>query len=456
MKIIIAGAGSVGATLAKILVEEAHDVTVIDHRPNLLTDLANQCDLRIVEGYSCYPEILEEASASDAELLVAVTADDEKNILTCQVADALFKIPTKIARLKTESYIYQKDRLFNAKAININEVVAPERLVSERIAKLIEYPGAKNFFEFEDMHISLVVVTAFYGGSLVGNPLSNIKDLLDYVQVNIVGIFRNGKPINISSAAIIEAGDEVYFVTATNNVRQVMGLLQRLENPYRRILIYGGGTIGYSLAKILENKYSVKLIDQSENTSNLASKLKKTLVFSDQNSSLREIFENEQITKCDFFLAVSNNDENNIISSMLAKKMGAKKTASIIQQKEYFGISGNGIDITISPQLSTLSALLTFIRHADIKRVHSLRLGLSEAMEIIIHGNKKTSHIVGKKINEIKLPLGSSICALMRDGISYVDCKDLEIMNNDIILIFLADKSHIREIEKLVQPGAYY
>ncbi len=457
MKIIISGAGSVGSALAKILVEEAHEVTVIDHRKNLLTDLANQCDLRIVEGYSCYPEVLEEASASDTELLVAVTADDEKNILTCQVADALYKIPTKIARLKSESYIFERDRLFNSNAIKINEVVAPERLVSERISKIIEYPGAKTFFEFGDMHISLVGVTAFYGGPLVGNPLSTLSQHLEFVDVNFVGIFRNNKPIIISQNAIIEAGDEVYFVTATNHVREVMGLLQKLENPYRKIMIYGGGTIGYSLAKLLENKYQVKLIDQlgSTNTSSLANKLKKTLVFS-ENNSLHEIFEKEEINKCDFFLAVSSNDENNIISSMLAKNMGARKCAALIQQKEYFGISDDSIDITLSPQLSTLSALLTFIRHADIKEVHSLRLGLSEVMEIIIHGNKKTSQIIGRKIKDITLPQGSLICALMREGISYIDCDDIEIANNDIILLFLADKSHIREIEKLVQPGALF
>ena len=457
MKIIISGAGSVGSALAKILVEEAHEVTVIDHRKNLLTDLANQCDLRIVEGYSCYPEVLEEASASDTELLVAVTADDEKNILTCQVADALYKIPTKIARLKSESYIFERDRLFNSNAIKINEVVAPERLVSERISKIIEYPGAKTFFEFGDMHISLVGVTAFYGGPLVGNPLSTLSQHLEFVDVNFVGIFRNNKPIIISQNAIIEAGDEVYFVTATNHVREVMGMLQKLENPYRKIMIYGGGTIGYSLAKLLENKYQVKLIDQlgSTNTSSLANKLKKTLVFS-ENNSLHEIFEKEEINKCDFFLAVSSNDENNIISSMLAKNMGARKCAALIQQKEYFGISDDSIDITLSPQLSTLSALLTFIRHADIKEVHSLRLGLSEVMEIIIHGNKKTSQIIGRKIKDITLPQGSLICALMREGISYIDCDDIEIANNDIILLFLADKSHIREIEKLVQPGALF
>ena len=457
MKIIISGAGSVGSALAKILVEEAHEVTVIDHRKNLLTDLANQCDLRIVEGYSCYPEVLEEASASDTELLVAVTADDEKNILTCQVADALYKIPTKIARLKSESYIFERDRLFNSNAIKINEVVAPERLVSERISKIIEYPGAKTFFEFGDMHISLVGVTAFYGGPLVGNPLSTLSQHLEFVDVNFVGIFRNNKPIIISQNAIIEAGDEVYFVTATNHVREVMGLLQRLENPYRKIMIYGGGTIGYSLAKLLENKYQVKLIDQlgSTNTSSLANKLEKTLVFS-ENNSLHEIFEKEEINKCDFFLAVSSNDENNIISSMLAKNMGARKCAALIQQKEYFGISDDSIDITLSPQLSTLSALLTFIRHADIKEVHSLRLGLSEVMEIIIHGNKKTSQIIGRKIKDITLPQGSLICALMREGISYIDCDDIEIANNDIILLFLADKSHIREVEKLVQPGALF
>lgn len=453
MKIIIVGAGTVGSALAKSLVDEQHDVTVIDERADFLKTLSQQCDLKTIQGIGCYPETLIDAGAENCQMFIAVSSNDELNLLACQISYSLFKIPTKIARVKSEAYLDKRNLLFNKDAIQIDEIIAPEHLVSEQIAKLIEHPGAKNFFEFEDMHVSLVHVTAYYGGALVGNPLESVKNLLQYTSVNVVGIIRKGKPILISENSVIEAGDEVFFVVATNYVREVMSLLQRLENPYKRIMIYGGGTIGYSLAKSLYKKYSIKLIDNDRvNGVNTATKLENVLVF-DKPSSLKELFESEQIEKVDLFLSVSNSDENNIIAAMLAKNMGAKKTATIIQCKEYLEVCENSIDITISPQLSTLSALLTFIRHADIKKVYSMRLGKSEAMEIVIHGKEKNSPIIGKIVKDIKLPQGTVICSLMRNNISYVDCDDMVIVDGDTILIFLANKSHIKELEKIVQPN---
>ncbi len=452
MKIIIIGAGSVGAALAKSLVEENHEVTVVDNRKENLEELSRQSDLRVVCGVPCYPDVLFEAGARGADMLVAVSSNDEQNIIACQIASSLYKIPTKVARIKSEAYLVEKNGLFSPDAINIDEVISPEHLVSDHIVKLVEYPGAKSLFEFTDMSVSLVQVTAYYGGSLVGNTLSILPELLNYVDVNFVGIFRNGKAIQISSNTIIEAGDDVYFVTDTGHIREVMSLLQNLENPYRRIMIYGGGVIGYSLARSLEKKYKVNLIESNrELAESVAQQLNNTMVLYEENS-LQELFESEQIDKVDFFIAVSYEDKNNITAAMMASSMGAKKTGVTIQHKEYLGICSKNIDVTISPDLSTLSALLTFIRNAEIKQVHSMRLGLSEAMEIVIHGSPGNSQIVGKKVSEVKLPKGTSICALMHNEISYVNCSDRIIEDGDTIIIFLTNKNHIKEIEKLVQP----
>lgn len=453
MKIIIIGAGSVGAALAKSLVEENHEVTVIDSRKENLEELSRQCDLRVVCGTPCYPEVLFEAGAQDADMLAAVSASDEQNIIACQIASSLYHIPTKVARIRSEAYLVEKDELFKPDAIDIDEVISPEYLVSHHIVKIIEYPGAKSLFEFADMHVSLIQVTAFYGGSLVGNQLSTVRDLLNNVDVNFVGIFRNGKSLQILPGTVIEAGDDVYFITDTSHIREVMSLLQNLENPYRRIMIYGGGVIGYSLARELEKKYRVKLIESNrELAEHLAQELTNTMVLHEENS-LQELFESEQIDKTDFFIAVSSDDKNNITSAMMAASMGAKKTGVTIQHKEFLGVCSQNIDVTISPELSTLSALLTFIRHAEIKQVYSMRLGLSEAMEIIVHGTSGSSLLVGKKVSEVKLPQGTSICALMHNGISHINCNDHIIEDGDTMVIFLTNKNHIKEIEKLVQPG---
>ncbi len=453
MKIIIVGAGSVGAALAKSLVEEDHEVTVIDNRQERLEELSRQYDLRVVCGEPTYPEVLFEAGANDADMLAAVSSSDETNILACQIASSLFKLPTKIVRIKSDSYLDEKEQLFNEKAFNINEVISPEHLVSDHISKLIEYPGAKSMFEFHDMNVSLVQVTAFYGGSLVGNPLSALPQILSNIEIYFVGVFRKGKAIQISKNTIIDAGDDVYFIAETSRIREVMSLLQHLENPYRRIMIYGGGTIGSSLAQTLQHKYQVKIIESDlKQAEKLAQQLDHTLVLHAENS-LQELFEAEQVEKIDFFIAVSNDDANNIISAMLAHHLGARKTAVTIQRKEHFGVCENKIDVTISPQLSTLSALLTFIRHADIKKVYSMRLGMSEAMEIVVHGTPETSMIVGKKVSDIKLPQGSIICSLMHNGITSIYCGDLTIQDGDTIILFLANKNHIKEVEKLVQGG---
>ncbi len=454
MKIIIVGAGSVGAALAKSLVDEGHEVTVIDSRQELLEELSRQYDLRVVCGEPTYPEVLFEAGANDADMLAAVSASDETNILACQITSSLFKLPTKVVRIKSDSYLAEKERLFNEKAININEVISPEHLVSDHISKIIEYPGAKSLFEFRDMNVSLVQVTAYYGGALVGNPLSSLPQMLNGVEVYFVGVFRKGKAIQLSKNTIIDAGDEVYFIAETSCIREIMSLLQHLENPYRRVMIYGGGTIGASLAQSLQNKYQVKLIETNlKLAEKLAQQLDHTLVLHAENS-LQELFEAEQVEKTDFFIAVSSDDENNIMSALLAHHLGARKTAVTIQRKEYFGVCEEKIDVTISPQLSTLSALLTFIRHADIKKVYSMRLGMSEAMEIVIHGTPGTSQIVGKKVSEIKLPQGSIICALMHEGVTSIYCGDLTIHDGDTLILFLANKNHIKEVEKLVQVGA--
>lgn len=457
MKIIILGAGQVGATLAENLVGEDNDITVVDNDADRLNHLQDKHDLRVVLGNASSPRTLREAGAADADLLVAVTSSDETNMIACQVAYTLFKTPTKIARIRSVDYSRERDKLFKNDVIPIDHIIAPEKLVIDDIARLIEYPGALQVAYFADKQISLVVVKAYYGGPLVGYPIATLKEHLPHIDARIVSIWRQDKVIRPQGSTIIEAGDEVVFICATSHIRAIMSELQRLEKPYRRIMIVGGGNVGAGLAKYLENDYSVKLIERNQQRAEqLGEKLSKTLVFCGDASDQGLLYE-ERIENIDAFIALTSDDEANIMSALLAKRLGTKKAITLIQRIAYLNlIQGGTVDIAVSPQQATISALLGHVRKGDIVNVAVLRRGISEAIEVVAHGNQETSQVIGRKIAELKLPNTAIIGAIWRAGEVLVAHKDLTVEENDHIVVFLGDKKSVTEIEKLFQPSPFF
>lgn len=405
MKIIILGAGQVGGTLAENLVDENNDITVVDTSADRLRQLQDQFDLRVVNGHGSHPRVLRDAGAEDADMLIAVTNSDETNMVACQIAYSLFNTPNKIARIRATEYIREADKLFLPEHIPIDYLISPEQLVIDYIYKLIQYPGALQVVNFAEGKVSIVAVKAYYGGSLVGNALSSLREHMPHIDTRVVAIFRQDRPIRPQGSTIIEAGDEVFFVAASQHIRAVMSELQRLEKPYKRMMIVGGGNVGAGLAKRLEKDYSVKLIERDQRrATELAELLHDTVVFYGDASD-QELLAEEHIEQMDVFIALTNDDEANIMSAMLAKKMGAKKAMVLIQRSAYVElVQGGVIDIAISPQQATISALLGHVRKADIVSVSSLRRGVAEAIEAIAHGDENTSKVVGKKISDIKLP----------------------------------------------------
>ena len=457
MKIIIIGAGQVGGTLAENLVGENNDITVIDRDGNSLRNLQDKFDLRVVEGHGANPDVLREAGAQDADMLVAVTSNDETNMIACQVAYTLFNTPNKIARIRNESYLNNKDNLFNSGAIAVDHLIAPEQLVTDYIKRLIDYPGALQVVNFANDKVGLVALRAYYGGPLVGNALAALREHMPNVEARVAAIFRQGKPIRPLGTTIIEADDEVFFVSASNNIRAVMSELQKLEQPYRRIIIAGGGNIGAALASRLERDYSVKLIERNiTRAERLSEILNNTIVFCGDASD-QELLNEEHIDQTDVFIAVTNDDEANIMSAMLAKRMGAKKAMVLIQRGAYVDlVQGGSIDIAISPQQATISALLTHVRRADIANVYSLRRGAAEAIEAIAHGDKLTSRVVGRTVGSLKLPLGTTIGAIVRNDEVLIAHDKTVIEQNDHVVMFLVDKKFIPDVEKLFQPSSFF
>jgi trk system potassium uptake protein TrkA len=378
-------------------------------------------------------------------------------MIACQVAYSLFNTPNKVARIRSPAYLVERDRLFLPESVPVDHLIAPEQLVTDYVRRLIEYPGALQVVDFAGGKVGLVAVKAYYGGPLVGNALSTLRDHMPNIETRVAAIFRQGRSIRPQGTTIIEADDEVFFVAAAGHIRAVMSELQRLESPYRRIMIVGGGNIGAGLARQLEKRYSVKLIERNQKRAEqLSEQLENTIVFCGDAAD-QELLAEEHIDQIDVFIAVTNEDEANIMSALLAKKMGAKKTMVLIQRSAYVDlVQGGSIDIAISPQQATISALLTHVRRADIANVYSLRRGAAEAIEAIAHGDENTSKVVGKTVGELKLPPGTTIGAIVRGDEVLIAHDRTQIQQDDHVVMFLVDKKYIPEVERLFQPSPFF
>lgn len=451
MKIIILGAGQTGSALAEYLVTDAeNDITVIDINYHLLQSLQERFDLQAIQGHPSYPNILKNAGAEDADMLVAVTNSDETNMIACQIAQSLFNVPRKVARIRASEYTDDSFALFKPDVIAIDHIIAPEKVVTNNIYRLIQYPGAMQVVLFHHNQIALIVVTAYYGGKIVGDEISLLKQAYASNEVQIVAIYRQGKFIKPLASTLIEASDEIHVLTKTANAKSIISQFQRPEKPYNRVLISGGGSIAIALAKLLEHQLEVKIIEPSRTKATyIAEQLTNTLILNGEPSD-ETLLTHEQIDNTDLFIAVTNDDENNIMTSLLAKKLGAKKVIVLIQKQAYLSlINVSSIDIAISPQHATISALLSHIRQSDIIRVAALRFGASEIIEIVAHGDANTSNIVGRTPAILRLAGRAVIGAIIRNETVFIGKDDLVIEDNDHIILFLPDRKYINEIERL-------
>ena len=382
MKIVILGAGQVGSTLAENLASEANDITVVDEDANALAMLQERLDIRTVLGHASYPDTLRRASANDADMIIAVTDSDETNMLACRISQMLFHTPTKIARVRAADYLNDEDRLFLPDGLSVDMRISPEQLVTDSILRLIEHPGALQVVDFADGRVRLVAVRAYYGGPLVGRALKELPSHLpDGVEARVAAIYRRGRPIIPEGTTVVEVDDEVFFIAAREHIPRIMAELRRADRPARRVMLAGGGNIGMRLARALENKVQVKIIERSRDRARLLSEQLDHVVVLAGDAANEALLVEENIEDCDVFCAVTNDDEANILSAMLAKRLGARKVMSLINRLAYVDlVEGGAIDIAISPQQATVSALLAHVRRGDVAKVHSLRRGAAEAI----------------------------------------------------------------------------
>jgi len=457
MKIIILGAGQVGISLAQNLASENNDVTLVDTDRRLLAEMQDRMDLRTVFGNATHPPVLMQAGADDADMIIAVTNSDEANMIACQVAYTLFHTPTKIARVRAVEYL-SYPQLFSPDALPIDVLISPEQLVTQYIKRLIEHPGALQVLDFAGGKVRMVAVRAYYGGPLVGHELKTLREHMPGDNARVAAIFRRGKPIIPTGDTLIEAGDEVFFVAARKNIRAVMGELRRLEKPVKRIMLAGGGNIGKRLAQALESRYQVKIIEHSqERARNISEDLHKTIVLLGDAAD-EELLLEENIENTDVFCALTNDDEANILSGMLAKRMGARMVLALINRTAYVDLvqGSEDIDIAISPQQATIGTLLAHVRRGDVVMVHSLRRGAAEAIEAVAHGVPGSSKVVGRRIEDIPLPKGTTIGCIVRGDEVLMGHHDTVVQSEDHVVLFLVDKRKIREVERLFQVGVTF
>ncbi|MEL7536895.1 MAG: Trk system potassium transporter TrkA [Pseudomonadota bacterium] len=457
MNILILGAGQVGSSAAYHLArEDANEVTVVDLAEDVLRELQDRLDLRTVVGHAAHPEVLERAGGNDADIIVALTDSDETNMIACQVAYTLFHTPTKIARIRAAEYM-RAEKLFTQGSIPVDVRISPEQLVCNYIAQLILYPGAFQVLDFADGAVRLVGVRADREGSIVGQKLRTLREHIPNTEGRIAAIYRDGKAIEPEGDTVLRDGDEVFFLAARKDVRLFMSELRKLEEPVKRVVIAGGGAIGLRLAQVLEQTNQVKIIERDPvRARQISEQLNKAIVLVGDAAD-EELLLEENIDSADIFCALTNAEEANILSAMLAKRLGANKTLALINRPSYAELMESGsIDIAISPQQITIGSLLAHVRRGDVVKVHSLRRGKAEAIEAVAHGRKESSKVVGRRIDDVVLPKGTSIACIVRQGDVLMAHHDTEIEADDHVILFMTDRRRIEAVEDLFQVGVSF
>ena len=457
MKILILGSGQVGSMVAQNLAAMPNnDVTIIDIDEAALKNISSQLDVQTIVGNGASPSLMAMAGAGDCDMLLALTKQDETNLVACKIAADLFNIPHRIARVRQMDYLeFKHDGEEGVlDALGITDSISPEQLVTERLAGLLSYTSALQVLRFANDRARMVVLQAHKWGLLVNREIAEINQHLpDGVDCQICAIYRNNRLIVPSAKTVIIDGDEVCFLADSRYVKTIMRELRPFEQPTRRVMIAGGGNIGYRLAKQVENQYDIKIVEMNEKRAEwLAENLDSTLVLlgsaSDEN-----LLSHEYIDEIDVFLALTNDDENNIMASLLAKDLGAKRVITIINRSRYVDLlEGNQIDIVVSPHLITIGSILAHIRLGDVVAVHPLRRGNAEAIEVVVHGTPETSAWVGRRVSEVKWPHGCHFAALVRGEEVIMGHKEDAVMQDgDHIIFFVSRRRVTRELEKLIQ-----
>ena len=495
MKIIIVGAGRVGTGVAESLVSEKNDITVIDSDAERLRELQDRMDLRGVVGSCTDPQVLAEAGARDTDLLIAAASQDEVNLVCCKLAWMLFSIPTRIARVRAQGEGFADDSVLMSKeGFAVDHILCPENSLTRYIGLLVEHPEALQVREFAGGRACLVSARARHGAPAVGMQVKALREQMPEVAMRIVAIYRRftdgpDRFVPCDGTTFIEPGDEVFVLAGRQRIAQVLAALHRPEGqsarPVRRIMVAGGSSVGERLAQELSRqagRFHIRIIDDDAGRcEQLAARVPEGVLVLHGEASDEDLLAEEGVEETDLFLALSDDDEDNIMACLLAKRMGARRVLALINRHSYADLMhGTQIDIALSPAQTILGELLTYVRRGDVQAVHSLRRGVAEALEVVVRGDRKNSRVVGRRVQDLPLPPEVHIGLIVR-GLPDPDapppaegepaprpvgvCGEPEIIiprshtvleRNDHVVFFLPRKRLVKEVEELFRVRATF
>lgn len=457
MKILILGAGRVGTSVAENLVSEQNDITVIDTHVEGLRYLQERFDLRVVQGDGTQVSVLAAAGMEDADLFIACAALDSVNLVACKIARLMFNVPRRIARVRSAEFVEHAELLESG--FGVDAVISPERSVTNYLHSLIEFPEALQVVEFAGGRVSVLTVRVGVGSPMANHSMDSLREAWPDVSVNVVDVVREGRSVPAAAGTVILPGDEVVLVVDTRHARRAIHQLRAAERSIRRIMIAGGGNIGMRLARELaKDNYSVRLIERDpDRCTFLATRLPSNVLVLNGSGTDEALLARENIEDMDTWIALTSDDEDNIMSSLLAKRLGARKVIALINRMAYGELmQGSHIDIAISPSQATMSELLRHVRRGDVVVAHRLRQGGAEAVEAIAHGDSKTSKVVGRRVGEIRLPTGASIGALVRGEEIIIPDADSRVQTDDHVIVFVPSRHQMARVEKLFQVSASF
>ncbi len=457
MKVIVCGAGQVGFNIAHYLAGENNDVTIIDQRPELIRKVSDTLDVQVVLGFASHPAVLEQAGAGDADMIIAVTAADEVNMVACQVAHSLFNVPTKIARVRSQSYLAPIwANLFSREHLPIDVIISPEIEVARAITKRLQVPGAIDVIPLVGDKVRLIGVRCTGQCPLINTPLRQLTVLFPDLAIVIIGIVRDGKAIVPTSEDQMMEGDEVYFVVDTAHVDRALSAFGREDQEARRIVIFGGGNIGLFLAQQLEAARpgtSIKIIESNKERAEFVAKAVGHTVVIHGDALDPEILEEASVGAAEAVVAVTNDDETNILSGLLAKRYGCRRTMALINKTTYNSlVAPLGIDVAINPRAITVSNILQHVRRGRIHAVHSLHEGFGELIEA---DALETSSLVGKPLRDVKLPNGVLLGAVVHDG-KVVSPRGSTVIHPGDRVILFATADAVKKVEKMFSVRLEY
>lgn len=457
MKVIILGAGQVGFSIARYLMQEQNHITIVDHSPAVLDTISDKLDIQPVLGFASHPDVLEKAGAKDADLLIAVTSSDEVNMIACEVAQGLFNIPLKIARIRHQNYLNSDwSEMLASQRLAIDVTISPEVEVAQVIGRNLRTSGAFDVISLIDDSLKLVGVRCMSHSEIVNTPIKHINSLYPTLDLAIALIVRDENIIFPNSHDHILTDDEVYVLVQRERLNEVMQAFGYATTESREILIVGGGNIGLNLAVGMEKEHRnlhTRIIEKdSKRCEQIAKFLKHTEIL--QGDALDyDLLQEANIENCETVLAVTNDDKVNILSSLISKRHGAKRSVALLNNMQYASmVTSLGVDAVISPKALTVSTILKHVREGNLQSLYPIVEG---SVVVIEARAKKTSHVIGLAIDDVTISSEITVIALVRGDTLHLLPTRLNISSNDKLII-ITRKESVHKVEKLFSIRPYY